>query len=302
VGVSELAGNVGISGDLLVANGGDVKLDGGGNMLLEDGGNLTLDSGDLTMETGDIVIESGTLRTEAGHGANIQVNDVNDGETHKIGLSVKNTDNNAAAGALKVEGYAEIIGNAAGNPATTALKTKNESTHADARALKVEGKADITDFLHLGTANNDGLIDAADDARNLKIGTQADFTADVEIGRDGRSTLVRSDLLKVGQAGEVGKIESGGTTVAPQDLKIGTNGETNDIRIGRAGVTVDVQCQERLNSKALIMNGAASLLDVNGCGQVFNAGGHPGPNMPCMDYYINGAVVGYIDANGWNNA
>jgi len=389
-GTSELAGNVGIGGDLLVANGGDVKLDGGGNMLLEDGGNLTLDSGDLTLETGDIVIESGTLRTEAGHGANVQINDVNNGESHKVGIYVKNSDNNAAARAMKVEGHAEIIGNSTNNPDTTALKATNVSTHADARALVVEGTAEVEGLnlgpmtetiglmvtnestantsraikvigkveiddrvmlgdsntdgfidaasvnhdlnigtgvietnnvvigrtgkevdvkgrldaeenIRVGDANDDGLIDAADDARDLKIGTQADFTADVEIGRSGRKAVVRSDL-KVGPADMTGKIESGGTGVAPQDLKIGVSGETNGITLGRAGVTVDVQCQTRVNSNAVIMNGAASLLDANGCGQVFNAVGHPGPNMPCIDFYINGAVVGYIDANGWNNA
>jgi len=123
----------------------------------------------------------------------------------------------------------------------------------------------------------------------------------VEIGRSGKKAIVRSDL-KVGLANATGRIESGGTIAAPQDLKIGANGETDDIIIGRAGQTIDMFGQARMNSNGIVMNGAGSVDAATGCGMLFNPDGHPGPAMPCIDFYINGAVVGWVDANGWNNA
>ena len=106
-----------------------------------------------------------------------------------------------------------------------------------------------------------------------------DFTGDVEIGRDGRTTRVRSDLLKVGQENDAGQIDSGGTGVAPQKLKIGTTGQTDDISLGRASQTVDLQCQARMNSNGIVMNNAANLVAANGCGMVFNAVGLSSPEV-----------------------
>ncbi len=142
-------------------------------------------------------------------------------------------------------------------------------------------------------------------ADHLNIGTQ-NHTNDVRISRSGQKALVQGDLqvdeeLRVGPTGSAGKIDAGGTGQA-QDLKIGTNNTTDDVILGRAGQTIDMFGQARVNSNAVIMNDADAITDNDGCGMLFNAVGHPGPAMPCIDFYINGAVVGYVDANGWNNA
>jgi hypothetical protein len=223
--------------------------------------------------------------------------------------ALKTTNSNANGLALEVVGrtYLGSLTTIEDNLTCNAECHVTETLFADAEAnvaghLNCEDDVDIDGQLQVGPANAAGEIDSGGDQnpQELRIGTN-NVTTDVVIGRDGHDTLVRSDL-KVGPADDAGSIESCGTTNAPQDLNIGTNGETNGIFLGRAGVTVDVQCQTRLNSNALIMNDALAINDANGCGQVFNAVGHPGPNMPCMDFYINGAVVGWVDANGWNNA
>ncbi len=193
-----------------------------------------------------------------------------------------------------------------GNPQDLKIGTRNVTSDVeigrDGREVNVKGRLDAEENIRVGTAANDGEIDAADDARDLKIGTDSDRTKNVIIGRDDQSVIVRSDMLMVGQANETGKIESGGTVAAPQDLKIGANGETDDVILGRAGQTIDMFGQERLNGNAVIMNNANAITDANGCGLLFNPDGHPGPAMRCIDFYINGAVVGFVDANGWNNA
>ena len=247
----------------------------------------------------------------AGRHNRLHVVDV---DTNDRGLPAIWAVNNNAGGnalALRVDGVSELNGNIFAIGGSLAIEAEvhiNEQLFAEAAALvsgglTCESDTDIDGQLTVGPGNAAGEIDSGGSGpnpQNLRIGTN-NITTDVVIGRNGRDTLVRSDL-KVGPADDAGLIESGGTTAAPEDLKIGTNGETNGITLGRAGVTADVQCQTRVNSNAVIMNGALAINDANGCGLMFNPDGHPGPLEPCIDFYINGAVVGWVNANGWNNA
>jgi len=163
----------------------------------------------------------------------------------------------------------------------------------------------IQSELRVGPVGEDGNVDAHED---LYLGSLE--TNDVIISRQNQSTKVQGSLqvdgnvdfdgaLQVGPAADAGEIDAGGTPNA-QKLKIGTSEQTDDIIIGRAGQTIDMFGQVRMNSNGIVMDNSVDVLTGNG--MIFNPDGHPGPLEPCIDFYINGAVVGYVDANGWNNA
>lgn len=155
---------------------------------------------------------------------------------------------------------------------------------------------------------NAGIIDAQLDgaaARELKIGTQ-NSTADITIGRVDQDVKIADDLdvngdLKVGPDNDAGKIDSGGTELSPQHLKIGNATTTKDIVLGRSGRTVDFNTQARMNGKGLVMNDAASVSEaLSGCGLVFNSDGHNGGGAS-IDFYTEGVLRGWVDSNGFNN-
>ena len=166
----------------------------------------------------------------------------------------------------------------------------------------VKGDLEVKKDLHVGPSDDHGMIDAANNARDLKIGTDVDHTNNVEIGRTGKEVDVKGRIdaeehVRVGTGAIDGKVDASATN---RDLKIGTN-TTNDVILSRGGKTTDIMGNTRHNSMEVIMNDAANLTAANGCGFKYNAAGHDGPNDPCIDFYINGAVVGYIDADGWHN-
>lgn len=247
-------------------------------------------------------------------GARIWIDDVDE---NTEGIRVQNSSTAEDARAILAKGMTEIEGNFTDNPASIALLVANPSTHDDARALKVEDKAEFdgkvqfdgetefNDKVTVGPSDAAGEIDSGGipaTPRNLKIGTR-NVTSEVEIGRSGKDTVINGELTvteksNFGDPNTDGMIDARGNL---RDLKIGTD-QTKDVILSRVGQTIDMFGQARMNSNAVVMNDADAITDADGCGMLFNPNGHPGPNMPCIDFYILGAVVGYVDENGWNNA
>ncbi|MFH0765880.1 MAG: hypothetical protein V2A61_05610 [Calditrichota bacterium] len=155
---------------------------------------------------------------------------------------------------------------------------------------------------------NPGRMDAQVDGanpRNLEIGSQ-NASADIVLGRDGHEVRTVDDMkvggdLNVGPTNDGGRINSGGTALTPQSLKIGTLTGTADVVLGRAGRTVDHSCQARLNSNGIVLNNAAAVGDIPtaGCGFIFNNGGHGGG--PAIDFYTEGVLRGWVDSLGFHN-
>ena len=276
--------------------------------------------------SGNIARVSGTLEL---FGSTLEVHGVND---LKIGTENQNMTQVQIARTGKttiIQGKLEVdegIGNFQVGPSAAAGEIDSGGSAESKQDLKlgtgagsdsvIIGKQDHTAIvdcnLRVGRNEIGGVhtsrIDAYGhngQADHLNIGTQ-NHTTDVRISRSGQKALVLGNLevneeLRVGPTGSAGQIDAGGTGQA-QKLKIGSQNTTANVELGRGGQTIDMIGQERLNGNAVIMNGAANILAANGCGMLFNPNGHPGPNQPCIDFRINGAVVGWVDANGWHNA
>jgi len=239
-------------------------------------------------------------------GSVIKVNDVNEDNDDKKAAHFINSSSDADARALMVEGLAEVEANNPGGAATSiGLLARNENVNEGSRALKVEGKTEISDYLYLGTDEDDGTVDANDSGRDLKVGTFFNKTNNVEIGRTGKEVNVKGRIdaeehIRVGTAANDGLIDAADDA---RDLKIGTQVDyTGDLILSRSGKMTDIMGKTRFNKSQVIINDAASLGAASGCGFMYNSNGHPGPNEPCIDFYVAGTLVGYIDANGWNNA
>ena len=237
--------------------------------------------------------------------------------------------------ALQAEGKSEVVAYATGNPASIGLQVTNTSNHANARALKVEGKTELGGDVLVGIEDNAGNIDATggQNPQNLNIGAGAS-TADVNIGQAGGKVTVMGELrvteelhvndLLVAEAAAcvVGNLTcesnvhleadlrvDGDVVVGPgdaaalidarnsQDLQIGTSASTADVQISRAGQTVDMMGQARLNGNNLIMNDHADL--TTGSGFVYNQTGS-GVLGESIDVFIGGSKVGYWDSAGWH--
>ena len=214
-----------------------------------------------------------------------------------------------------IDGQVHEVGHLDGNgsedellPDPLDLKIGTRILTGDLTLGRIGRTCAINSALEIGADEDDpALLDAAlDDAdpRELKIGTQAS-TDDITLSRAGKDVNVADDLnvggdLKVGPTDDGGVIDSGGTPAAIQHLKIGTGTGTKDVTIGRAGRTVDMMAQARMNSNGIVMNGASSVTDAAGIGFVVNAVGHG--NGASIDFYINGVVEGWLDSTGFVNA
>ncbi len=184
----------------------------------------------------------------------------------------------------------------------TLAQTKDVKVGRNGQTVTVNGNL-VVGGAAAAVAKIDAELDGAS-ARKMKIGTQAS-TDDITLSRAGKDVNVADDLnvdgdLKVGPTDDGGVIDSGGTVVSPQHLKIGTSTDTEDVLIGRADQTVDMMAQARMNSNGIVMNGASSVTDALGIGFVVNAVGHG--NGASIDFYINGVVQGWLDATGFVNA
>jgi hypothetical protein len=210
------------------------------------------------------------------------------------GIDVVNTSTNASARALKVQGTSELDGKTLVDGhlvitgAENGLYTEGGlplligTTAATGQVImgnagdgvRVIGDLEADDNLDvgenlsvegdvlIGPGNATAEIDAAGtpNAQILEIGTN-NTTADVVIGRVGTDVQIADDLevngdLRVGPVGGAGEINAG--DAVGQNLQIGGGNGTANVVLGRANQTVDLNCQARLNSNALVMNNAAS--------------------------------------------
>jgi len=114
-------------------------------------------------------------------------------------------------------------------------------------------------------------------------------------------TLDSEGAAYIGGTGGAGTIDSGGGALNPTDLSIGSNSVTADINLGRSTKTVNLLGQGRMNGNAIILNDKASITSTGASGIKDNPTGY-GAGGASIDFYINGTVVFYIDANGGHNA
>ena len=73
---------------------------------------------------------------------------------------------------------------------TDAAATDDVEIGRSGHEVDVNGRLNALEHIRVGTGANDGKVDAADDARNLKLGTDADYTNHVIIGRAGRTVEI----------------------------------------------------------------------------------------------------------------
>lgn len=137
--------------------------------------------------------------------------------------------------------------------------------------------------------------------QDINIGA-GNSTADVNLGQAGQDVNVIDDIkvggdANIGPTGSAGKIDSGGSAISPQDLKIGSSSETNDLELSRSGQSIKAKGQLVMNSNNLIMDNSSALS--SGSGFVYNATGS-GSAGESIDVYIGGVKVGYFDANGFH--
>lgn len=192
-----------------------------------------------------------------------------------------------------------------------------QNVESSAAKMDFEGELRVGPTDAAGLIDSGGVAGAATD-RDLKVGTQT-VTQDVYLSRNGQTTYVNGGMsvsqnanvggtlqtsgnttllgtLSVGPLAGAGSIDAGGNPNA-QNLNIGGGAATANVGLGRANQTVDVNCQERMNSNAIVLNGANNITAANGIGIIVNAAGHG--NGPSIDFYINGVMVRYCDVTGW---
>jgi len=163
----------------------------------------------------------------------------------------------------------------------------------------VKGPLFAEEHIQVGTGA-DGKVDASANNRELKIGT--DTTNNVTIGRIAQGLWTKVvNLFKAEGHIQVGTTAAGGDGKVDaasnnRDLKIGTD-TTGNVRLSRAGQTIDMFGQARMNSNAIILNNVATILTAGSIALIANAAGHG--NGPSIDIYIGGAMVRYVDATGW---
>ncbi len=170
--------------------------------------------------------------------------------------------------------------------------------------LSVDEEGAVGGDLSVGPTDDAGHIDSGGDdlsPQDLEIGTQ-DGTSDVIIGRNGQQArfdgaLAVMQAVQVGPSDSAGQIDSGGSALSPQDLKVGTDSVSSNLILGRSGKKVDIKGDARMNGAELIMDSSSGLS--SGCGFVYNATGS-GTAGESIDVYIGGTKVGYWDANGWH--
>ena len=172
------------------------------------------------------------------------------------------------------------------------VNTRNVILSRSGKVTTVKGRLDVEEHARIGTAANDGKVDATSDARDLKLGTDANATNNVQIGRSGKEADIKGRLdaeehIRVGTGANDGKVDAADNA---RNLKLGTDaGYTNHVIIGRADRTVEI------TGGKIWLNAAHTFgLDLN------EAGHNPG--HPSIDVFISGAVEAYIDDQGIHNA
>ncbi|MCF7810144.1 hypothetical protein K9N50_04055, partial [bacterium] len=196
---------------------------------------------------------------------------------------------------------------------------------------KIQNIGIVEGLLTLGKGADEvhGVIDCnAVEANNmdLKIGGQ-NFTRNVILSRAGKTTQVQGSLdvdqnanidgtlqvdgssklsgnLTVGPGGGAGTIDSNGIALAERDLEIGGGEGTKDVLLSRDGQRTDILGNARLNGNEVVLNDADNITDSNPNPVLGGAGFKFDPNggAPRINVYINGAVIGWMDVNGWNDA
>ncbi|MCF7809571.1 hypothetical protein K9N50_01145 [bacterium] len=139
----------------------------------------------------------------------------------------------------------DINAGAASGDDKIALHTKNSSTDTEARAFRAEGKSDFlgivgvfgnliveddVDVSNKGCVKINDVNDGNDDKIALHTknsSTDADARALMVEGK----TEITGDTAITGDVSVDGEINSGGTEVAPEDLKIGTGVGTDEVII-----------------------------------------------------------------------
>ena len=235
----------------------------------------------------------------------ISAGDIND--ANNAALHATNSNIGANARAVKATGMSEMVANVNVDADTTGLKVSNASARAGSRALMVDGKSQ---FDGATTFNNDVTFDDGEVTCNVELHVDNTLFAEENLhvegdirGIGGITLDGNIDLegqLTVGPENSAGIIDAGGAVLTPQNLKIGTGTTTNDVQLGRAGQNFDIFTQARHNSNGVVLNDDASLTAGTGIGFIVNAVGHG--NGPSIDFYVNGAVQGWLDTTGFVNA
>jgi len=266
-----------------------------------------------TVELDGIRFDSGYINTAAG-GLNIGTN------SPTAGINLGRTGENLHINSDVIRTYGElradagVQANANENESDLKLGTNENETfsvtigHANVPTtvqgdltvngdINGVGAMDVNGDILVGAAAAAGKIDSGGSAvspQDVKIGTQT-LSADVELSRSGKLVKAVGDV-RVGTTTGAGKVDAAGTPTA-QALKVGSGSTTANVELGRSGQTIDMFGQERLNSNALVMNGATSHTASNSIAMIANATGHGGG--PSIDFYISGVMVRYVDATGW---
>jgi len=199
----------------------------------------------------------------------LHVNDVNVGNDAKIAIKAVNKSTNAGGRALYTEGQVEMVAGLNDDPGITAVKIYNPSTDVLAYALQVTGKGAVAAVTLANTGDGRALelvggaklgdtdiggslhvqlgIDNWGPAFDVEIGADEDFSHDVLLSREGRTTHVRGALhvdqaatvegqMTVGPNNAVGRIDANNN----HDLQIGTQAGTDDVVLGKANHNVEV--------------------------------------------------------------
>jgi len=241
------------------------------------------------------------MQSPAGN-YNLEVTDIDAARS-----ALKATNSNANGLALDVSGKTLLDGKVTIEDELTINEQVFINAGVETGSLKATGSSSIDGSLAVGPDDAAGELDSGGTGvspQDLKIGTGI-VTEDVEIGRTGKEVYVKGRLdaeehVRVGTAANDGLIDAADDA---RDLKIGTQVDyTGDLILSRSGKMTDIMGKTRHNGMQVIINDAATLGAATGCGFMYNSNGHPGPNEPCIDFYVDGTLVGYIDANGWNNA
>lgn len=322
-GVTELNGLLSLGGDVEGTGGRQINFNDevhmNGVFFIEAGGECV---GNFTFQ--DDLLVRGQLDVGDGAAAGLinsqGVQDLNIGglnTTADVNLGRNGQDVNVVDD-LNVGGDCAVVGSLVVGPAAAAASI-DAGGAPNAQDLNIGTQASTDDVTigrdgHNVTVNGSLIVGGAAAAaaridaeldgaatRDLHIGTQA-TTDDIQLGRAGKDVTVMEDLnvfggLKVGTANDNGLIDSNGVALAQRKLKIGSGAGTSDVMLSRAGQTIDMFGQERLNSNACVLNGAANITAANGIGFIVNAAGHG--NGPSIDFYINGVMVRYCDVTGW---
>jgi len=167
--------------------------------------------------------------------------------------------------------------------------TENVTVSRSGKVTSVMGRMDVEEHARIGTAGNDGKVDAAADTRDLKVGTDANATNNVQISQSGKETDVKGRLdaeehIRVG-TGAAGKVDASANNL---DIKLGTDANaTNNVQISRSGKEADVK--GRLDAEEHIRVGGTG---VGADGKVDAAASNRDLKLGTDSNYTNHVIIG----------